>query len=358
MEYLSLKRNYKKWGIITLISIYLLVLLGGIVRSTGSGMGCPDWPKCFGQWVPPTDAAQLPVNYKEVYAEKRKVKNNKLAKMLLKLNLISLSSAISADDSVYKEQDFNAIKTWIEYLNRVFGVLVGIAVVILAFISIQFRKLDFVITVNSIISLVLVCLEGWIGSIVVSTNLLPFTVTVHMFLAIILIGLLIYTIVRSQGVLLKLKECPRIFNYFIVCLILITSLQILLGSRVRESIDHIAAAFNYQNRNLWIENLGSIFYIHRSISSLILVFNLLFLYRVNKQFGLNSPLYRIALWFNILLWAEVAVGIGMAYFSIPAFLQPFHLLLGCLILGLQFTFYAFVINLHINNKTVIGNHVV
>lgn len=358
MDYLSLKRNYKKWGIITLVSLYILVLLGGIVRSTGSGMGCPDWPKCFGQWIPPTDVANLPNDYKEVYAEKRKVKNNKLAKMLLKLNLNTLSSEISSDNSVNEEQDFNAIKTWIEYVNRVFGVLVGFAVIILTFISFQFWKIDSMITINSVLSLVLVCLEGWIGSIVVSTNLLPFTVTVHMFLAIILIGLLIYTIVRSQGISLNLNLLTNYSSYFIILLILFTSIQILLGSGVRENIDIIAASFSYQNRYLWIDKLSTIFYFHRSISSLILICNLFFLYKVHKQFGLSSLLYRIALLFNILLWCEVVIGIGMAYFAIPAFLQPFHLLFGCLILGFQFTFYAFVINSTIHNKTAIGNHVV
>jgi cytochrome c oxidase assembly protein subunit 15 len=173
---------------IALVLIYLVVIAGSFVRITGSGMGCPDWPKCFGQWVPPTQKAQLPIDYKDIYAQKRAEKIEKFANFLGKIGFKDVSQKIKEDKSLLVEQNFNAKKTWTEYANRLVGFLAGNALLIaFIWILVYYRRRDLVLLAG--FNLLLLGFEAWFGSIVVATNLVPWTITVHLFFALVIIGI-------------------------------------------------------------------------------------------------------------------------------------------------------------------------
>ena len=183
-------RSFRRLTRSTLVAVYILILVGGVVRSTGSGMGCPDWPKCFGRWIPPSSVSELPSNYKEVYAAYRQKKNIRFAKYLSTFGMKETGERILNDPNVLHENDFNPTKTWIEYINRVIGVIIGFLIFAVLLVSWKFRKTQANITIIAAIAFLLVGIQGWIGSFVVSTNLTPWTITVHMFLALVIVAVI------------------------------------------------------------------------------------------------------------------------------------------------------------------------
>jgi len=331
--------SFRRVSLYTVVAVYFLILVGGVVRSTGSGMGCPDWPKCFGSVVPPTNVDQLPENYQEIYLQKRIAKNQRFVASLEKLGLSETADRISNDKSILIEEEFNAVKTWIEYINRLIGVAIGLLIILTVWKSLALWKIDRVIPMLSIASLVLVLFQGWIGSLVVSTNLLTWMITFHMMLALLLVALLIYVYHRSERLLKRdfnMMIIPGKVKWMLVLAILLMVIQVVLGTQVREQIDQISFSLGNMLREEWVDRVGLTFLIHRSFSILILGTNLLYLIWVFKFTNRKS---QVNLWSQVLILLvilEIVTGIGMAYYGIPAFLQPIHLLIGSLIVGVQF----------------------
>lgn len=331
--------SFRRVATLTVIAVYFLILVGGIVRSTGSGMGCPDWPKCFGSVIPPTHVDQLPENYQEIYLQKRIAKNERFVATLDKLGFKEKADQISNDKSILVEEEFNATKTWIEYINRLLGVVIGLLIILTVWKSFKLWKVDKWIPIYSLISLLLVLFTGWIGSIVVSTNLLAWMITFHMLLALALVGVLLYVNHRSE----RLQkghgvnaDVPSKIQWVLVIGTLLMLIQVVLGTQVREQIDQISFALGDLLREEWVDRLGISFLIHRSFSVVLLGVHILYFIWAFRYSVRRS---KVNLWSQVLmlvLLLEIASGIGMAYFGIPAFLQPIHLLLGSLILGIQF----------------------
>ena len=332
------KNQYGKLAVITIAAVYILILVGGIVRSSGSGMGCPDWPKCFGNWVPPTSASELPDDYKEVYSQKRDQKNQRFASMLELFGAKELAKQLREDEAILQEADFNPVKTWIEYINRLVGVTIGLLIIGTFLLSLKLRKVEPGIFWASLGALVLVVFQGWLGSIVVSTNLLPWMVTVHMLPALVIVALLIWAANKAVG-----AETPQLMpsiagklNLLLMVLLALSVVQIVLGTQVREVVDEVAVANNYMNRDKWIDQLNMSFYIHRSFSLILLAFHLLLFYLVRKFGQPGSALNTWTMLLIVVVGVEILSGIVLAYFAIPAFVQPMHLLFGTVLFGIQF----------------------
>ncbi|MBJ6116922.1 COX15/CtaA family protein [Pontibacter sp. BT310] len=331
----SKEQKFRRIGVLTVIAVYFLILVGGIVRSTGSGMGCPDWPKCFGSWVPPTNVNQLPEDYLEVYKQKRIEKNQKLAGYLDKAGFDKVAAYIFTHPSQYTETEFNVTKTWIEYLNRLVGVAIGILIFLTLLYAIPFLKTDPSVFYISLASFILVGFQGWLGSIVVSTNLLPITITIHMALALVLVALLQYVVVRvrERDKKTTLPFSSRL-NVMIWAVLITTFGQIMLGTQIREEIDIVAFTMGNALRAEWIDNLGLSFYIHRSFSIVVVGMHLYLAYLI---YQLKDQ--RLTRWTNVMLFivlAEVTFGVILTYFAMPPVMQPLHLTFAALLFGAEF----------------------
>lgn len=336
-EYNKNEKRFIRISFITICSLFLLILAGGIVRSTGSGMGCPDWPKCFDHWIPPTDASQLPENYREQYLEKRLHKNERFANMLEKLGYSETAQALRMDPSVKNTEEFNVVNTYTEYVNRLIGALTGFFMLLMLLASIPLMKQHLRVFLLSIIILVLTFFQAWFGSIVVTTNLVSWTITVHMVLALLILALVIYThsIVKYKYLEPVKVSIPklRVASLLTWISILLTMLQVVWGTELRETIDYYADFWKGTNRGSWVELSGFIFKLHRSFSIVLLLLSIYTTWYMRIYFGAIKRLRRFSSAAFILLVLQAATGIILANFALPYGLQPVHLVLSSLLLG-------------------------
>jgi cytochrome c oxidase assembly protein subunit 15 len=350
------EERFLKVNLITIISLFLLILAGGIVRISGSGMGCPDWPKCFDQYIPPTKISQLPADYKERYIAKRVQKNNRFAEMLGNLGYGETAYKIRNDQSILKPDEFNVFKTYTEYLNRLIGVVFGFLVLALAVLSLHYLKRRKSIFILCICNLILVGFQGWLGSIVVSTNLLAWVVTVHMLLALVILALLITTYFkaktsRNRNILIRHpSKSIRALTFLIVTLSIV---QIALGTTVREQLDSIADAMNHLNRSEWISNSGLAFILHRDFAIVVLIANVAVFLMIRKRFALDGLQFRYASINILFIGLQFITGFTLSYLALPPVAQAVHLVLASLLFGGQY--YLFLLlskNRYIHKKSI------
>ena len=342
-----MKKRFNFWTKTSILIVYLVIATGGIVRMTGSGMGCPDWPKCFGYYIPPTNIAELTWVSEKIFEKGQMIIYNDELKMSKK-DFISGSDFNPKNWQDYTKHDysvFNPLHTWVEFINRLIGVVCGISVLILGFYSIQFYKNKPIITLLSLLTIIAVGFQAWLGKIVVDSNLSPYSITIHMLMALLIISILIF--IHFQNGNYKKNNVKNIALKNIVLLSLIfTLIQIVIGTQVREFIDQQIIMIGETKKNLWLLVLPSIFLTHRSFSLLILTVNFFIIY-LSRKINLNS---KIIFWIIGIIAIEIILGVAMYYLHFPFSSQPLHLLLAAILFGVQFFFYVSIRNINKINK--------
>lgn len=290
------QQRFIKYAKLVLYTIFIVILAGSIVRTTHSGMGCPDWPHCFGRLIPPLNAGQLPKDY-EKYLKKQDI-----------------------------DHTFNAFHTWIEYLNRMLTVLLGIFIVLVNFMAWKiYWKTNKSIFFWALSLFVLVGFEAWVGKVVVNSNLGVLEITAHMIPALIIAGVCVYMIHIVKGKPFIVNKSLKWLTYLAFLLVFI---QILIGTEVRSEVDNISKALQYTARDTWLSQVGQALHIHE-LFAWVAALSCIFV--VGKSFN-QKETQKTGLLILISLIAELFLGLIMTQMKMPAFAQPLHLLFSSIII--------------------------
>ena len=137
--------RFQKLALVTLATALVLVTIGVVVRATDSGLGCPDWPFCYGQLLPP------------------------------------------ADDP----------KAWIEWIHRSVAALIGIEILGLAVLAVRDHRRQRSILWPTVGAVALVGFQAWLGRETVRLGNSGESVMAHLAAALLLVGLLVFLAIRS-----------------------------------------------------------------------------------------------------------------------------------------------------------------
>lgn len=295
-------KAYLNFTRLILIFVFLVILAGGIVRTTQSGMGCPDWPHCFGMWVPPLSAKGLPSDYKK-YLSKQDI------------------------DTTY-----NPAHAWTEYINRLITGALGILILIHVVWSFKkFFSSKQIIFWLSCLFLVGTVFEAWLGKLVVDTNLAVVKITLHMIAALFLAIIPVLILHKLSDDKIAHDKTLRIIASIALVVLLA---QIIIGTDVREQVDEISKSLAYQQRDTWLSRLNQIFYVHKANS---IVTSLLIIVIFWRSLS-HVTLQRRGMFLLLIVLLLMAAGISLVSLNIPAFIQPIHLLLSSILFVSLFAF--------------------
>ena len=325
--------GFQKISKITLVLVYLVIIAGAVVRMTGSGMGCPDWPKCFGHLIPPTEESQIQWHPNEEYKKGQVIIVNESLR-LAKEKFTSTNSYSENNWEPYTKHDyavFNASHTWVEYINRLFGALAGLATLVMAVMSFSFWKKKKSITILSWLVVFGMGFQAWLGKTVVDSNLQPFKITIHMVMALVIVAFILYIIYATREKNDEFKK-DNIFRILIIFSLILTLIQVVLGTQVRQFIDDQMRSLGEEAKDLWLLKPTIQFYTHRTFSILVFILNV-FLFMRNKKLNLG---YTKMNWVMLLILLEVVSGMIMYYADFPFGSQTIHLIIAAILFGIQF----------------------
>ncbi|MFM7202188.1 MAG: COX15/CtaA family protein [Myxococcota bacterium] len=291
--------RFQFWAVLTTLATYFLIMVGALVRAAGAGMGCPDWPRCFDRWIPPTDVSQVPAH---------------------------IDPAL-----------FNVTLAWIEYINRLIGVMIGIFIFVTLVLALRhYRKVGRVLW-PTVAAFVGVVFEGWLGSLVVRYHLDPHFVTLHLLVALGVVSLLLYATVcaffpegKPLANLPAEREQLGVASRGVLAYAL---LHVGVGAWLRGDLEVVAEQQPMLARGAWIDQVGFTDPLHRLMSFILLALIVWLFVWVRRKFRETPWLVRTASFCLGLVVVQLIVGLVLAELALPPAAQVLHLLLASLLMG-------------------------
>ena len=294
-------RLFRNFTILSTILTYVLIFVGGMVRVAGAGMGCPDWPKCFDRWIPPTSIEQLP-------------------------------------DHIDPAK-FNIVLAWIEYGNRLFGALVGLSIAITLYLGLKHCSHLPRIKWPLIAAFLLTLFEGWLGSVLVKTVLNPFTITLHLFFALIIVMLLVFvaqeTYYISNVDAEKNSHYPQKMNFLFALMSLSLLAEVVLGTEIRGGLEMIRKDNPIVESQFLLDMLGPFKYAHTILGILITILAVLIWFSlVKSSINPSKLMVQSSTLIIALILTQIVTGEMLVFLKFMPIIQLFHLWIASWILGL------------------------
>lgn len=315
---------FQKVALAALVFTLLLMFVGAVVRASGAGMGCPDWPKCWGQYIPPTSVEQIDVESLPIDLYKEKAERHG-----------------RNPDEVTREtvlEEFNPVHTWTEFVNRLCSLPIGLFTLLTLGLSFQFIKKKPLVPVAAVIATFLVGLNAWMGARIVYSGLQPGTITTHMALAILLlcVQVTIVWMARDQPWSLRVTQLGRKLKWFGLLAFVFILAEGIMGSQVREMTDALKKSHGDTPRAEWVLELEDtwVYLLHRSFSWVVLATTLLF-YWVSRNFRIGGAGWHEKVVLGAVL-SQMILGLILSQVGILRVVQVLHIGISAVLVAVFF----------------------
>ncbi|PCJ67905.1 MAG: hypothetical protein COA58_01845 [Bacteroidetes bacterium] len=319
--------TYLRFNWLSIFFIFLLFVIGGLVRSTGSGMGCPDWPKCFGKYIPPTSEAQLPADYQDFFKSQRIKKTERFVSLLRIIGLEEKADNIKNTSSTNNIHDFNVVKAYVEYFNRLWGAATGIIVFICFLLSFKYLRTNKQAFIYTFLGFIAVFFNALLGAVVVNSNLIGGIVTAHFIAAFA--SICFFILARHKVKPFEQNILTIQHKIIALSLLLVIAIQVILGAELREMYDLLSNSLSFGKKS---EALYPSFQIHGVIGLLTLSLGIFQFIKLLK----GSLISKYAKWIAILASCQMLFGPLALIDNLASISKLFHISIGAGIFVLQF----------------------